>query len=160
MLIYADNCNHVGACRAAVDGDQAKVREALHAHGLETHDVIESSGIVESLGVRVDGLGGPHRDWRLDRALLACQAAPALSGQELEVIIGHMTARALLHRGLMGILQHSYTFVQTHYHHRHRLWKSVLHELELFRCLMPLGQADIFAAWDGQALCTDACPSG
>ncbi|CAE7820938.1 unnamed protein product [Symbiodinium necroappetens] len=165
MLIYADNCNHLGTHRAVVDHDQALVREALHSYGLATHDVIESSEIVESLGVRVDGLCGkvqatPHRDWRLDRALLACQAAPALSGEELEVIIGHMTSRALLHRGLMGILRHSYVFVQTHYHQRRRLWDSVLHELELFRCLMPLGQADIFATWDGQALCTDACPSG
>ena len=46
--------------------------------------------------MRVDGLCGkvqayPHRDWRLDRALLACKAAPAMSGQELEAIIGHMT---------------------------------------------------------------------
>ena len=77
MLIYADNCNRLGTCRAAVDDDQTKVREALHSYGLDTHDVIESSGIVESLGVRVDGLGGkvhaaPHRDWHLDRALLTC----------------------------------------------------------------------------------------
>ena len=167
MLIYADNCNHLGTCRTVVNRDQVRVREALHSYGLDTHDVVECSEIVESLGVRVNGLSGkvqasPHRDWRLDRALLACQAAPALSGKELEseVIIGHMTARALLHRGLMGILRHSYVFVQTHYHRRKRLWRSVLHELELFRCLMPLGQADIFAAWDGHALCTDACPSG
>ena len=55
MLIYADNCNHLGTCMAAVDADQTRVREALHAHGLDTHDVIESSEIVESLGVRVDG---------------------------------------------------------------------------------------------------------
>ncbi|CAE7368091.1 unnamed protein product [Symbiodinium pilosum] len=118
MLIYADNCNHLGTCRTVVNRDQVRVREALHSYGLDTHDVVECSEIVESLGVRVNGLSGkvqasPHRDWRLDRALLACQAAPALSGKELEseVIIGHMTA-------------------------------------------------DIFAAWDGHALCTDACPSG
>ena len=71
-----------------------------------------------------------------------------------------MTSRALLHRGLMGILRHSYMFVQRHCYQRRRLGGSVLHELELFRCLMPLGQADIFASWDGQALCTDLCPSG
>ena len=165
MLIYADNCNHLGVCSARVDSDQQRVREALHGHGLDTHDVIHSCQIVESLGVRVDGLCGkvqatPHRDWRLDRALQACQAAPALSGEELEVLIGHMTSRALLHRGLMGVLRHSYVFVRTHYGQRRRLWPSVLHELELFRCLMPLGQADLFAEWDGQSLCTDACPSG
>ncbi|CAE7736810.1 unnamed protein product [Symbiodinium sp. CCMP2592] len=153
MLIYADNCNHLGIDRIQVDDEQARVREELRKHGLDTHDVISGSLMVESLGVRIDGMCGkvqatPNRDWRLDRALRACQASPALSGEELEVLIGHMTSRALLHRGLMGILRPSYTFVRSNYTRRRRLWDSVRHELELFRCLMPL------------ALCTDACPSG
>ena len=102
----------------------------------------------------------PKRDWRLDRALLACSAAPSLSGAELEVLVGHMTVRALLHRGLMSILRHSYVFIRANYTRRTRLWNSVVLELELFRNLMVLGQADIFAEWDASPLITDACTTG
>ncbi|CAE7299586.1 UPF1 [Symbiodinium sp. CCMP2592] len=165
MLIYADNNNHLGVDLGQVDRDQERVMEELHRHGLATHDIVHGCSLCESLGVRVDGLNGkvettPKRDWRLDRALLACCAAPCLSGAELEVLVGHMTVRALLHRGLMSILRHSYVFIRSNYHRRTRLWDSVIHELELFRNLMVLGQADIFSRWDASPLITDACTSG
>ena len=67
MLIYADNNNHVGVCREQVQQDQDATIEALHARGLDTHDVTEANSLAESLGVRIDGLGGrvqptPKRD--------------------------------------------------------------------------------------------------
>ena len=165
MLIYADNNNHLGVDLSQVSRDQERVMEELHRHGLATHDIVHGCSLCESLGVRVDGLNGkvettPKRDWRLDRALLACGAAPSLSGAELEVLVGHMTVRALLHRGMMSILRHSYVFIRSNYDRRTRLWDSVIHELELFRNLMVLGQADIFSAWDASPLITDACTSG
>ena len=96
----------------------------------------------------------PHRDWRLDQALRACQAAPALSGEELEVIIGHIRpAPCCIEES--WVLRHSCVFVQMHVNRRRRLWPSVLHELELFRCLITRAFFRI-----GMARATDACPSG
>ena len=107
LLIYADNNNHVGVSKAQVRRDQDAVMKALHARGLDMHDVTEAASLSESLGVRIDGLDGkvqptPKRDWRLDRALSACCRGVRLSGQELQVIIGHIAVRSLLHGGFLG----------------------------------------------------------
>ena len=165
MLIYADNANHLGISRDQVDREQREMREALHGRGLETHDVQEGSNLCESLGVRVDGLGGSvrvtaGRDHRLDRALQACSTRPAMTGEELEMIVGHITIRGLLHRGLLSVLRYCYIFIRESYHTRQALWRSVARELEMFRCLMPLGVADLRAPWCPDIYCTDASLSG
>ena len=166
VMIYADNANHIGNSRDEVSSDQQKLLATLHEHGLDTHDLLDSSVLAESLGVRIDGVAGrvtptPSRDWRLDRALAGLAFhRPWISGEELEVIVGHMTVRALLHRGLMGVLRHAYVFIRTTYRERQKLWPSVARELQLFRGLMPLGTADIFAEWDYSPICTDACLTG
>ena len=164
-LIYADNHNHLGIDREQVHRAQQDMIKALHSHGLDTHDLVESTPLCESLGVRIDGLEGSvqvtaARDHRLDQALLACSARPALSGEELQVIVGHMTMRSLLNRGLLSILRHIYVFIQENYLVRRSLWPSVVREIEIFRCLMVLGGADLRAGWDPRVYCTDACPSG
>ena len=116
-VTYADNRNHLGVDKEKVDRAHSGMIAALHSKGLDTHDLVESTTLSESLGVRVDGLLGTvqvsaARDHRLDQALLACSSRPALSGEELQVVVGHMTMRALLNRGLLSILRHIYVFIQ------------------------------------------------
>lgn len=166
MLIYADNNNHIGVESSVVNRDQQVMLEELHKHGLDTHEEMDANTLIESLGVPVNGLVGqvtttPTRDWRLDRALegLAFHR-PFISGRELEVIVGHITIRALLNRSLMSILRHAYVFIRQTYDRRQRLWKSVAKEMQIFRGVMVLGVANIFSQWDNQVLCTDACLSG
>ena len=81
---------------------------------LDTHDICESSTLAESLGVRIHGITGrvqptAARDWRLDGALKALEMRPVITGEHLQVIVGHMTVRALIHRGLMCII---YIFIE------------------------------------------------
>ena len=59
MLVYDGNANHLGVSREQVDAEQKKMRDALHGHGLDTHDVQEGTNLCESLGVRIDGKKGP-----------------------------------------------------------------------------------------------------
>lgn len=166
MLIYADNNNHFGVSPEKVGIDQQRMIECLHSHNLSTHELSDASTLAESLGVRLDGRSGrvcstPTRDWRLHRALGALVfGEEAITGEELQVILGHITMRAMLNRQLMCILRHSYIYVQRSYTKRQTLWPSVRRELRQFRGLMVLGFADIFSGWDGQPLCTDACLSG
>ena len=165
MLIYADNNNHCGIDRGSLEADQHSMIAALHEQGLDTHDVTHCSTLAESLGVRVDGLGGTvgptaARDWRLDRSLQACLRAPKLSGAELQVVVGHLTMRSLVNRDLMGLLRHCYVFIEECYDRRTRLWPSVVEELWWFRALMPLGAANFFSPWSRTAFATDACLSG
>lgn len=165
VMIYADNANHFGVDREVVSKEQAELMHVLHSNNLDTHDIVESCNLAESLGVRIDGIGGkvqptPHRDWRLHRALRYLSARPVLTGEQLQVVVGHITVRSLLNRSLMGVLRHSYVFIEQSYNSKQRLWKSVAREMDIFRGLMVLGCSDIRAAWDGQPLCTDACLSG
>jgi len=165
MLIYADNNNHLGLSRQQVSRDHQSMIAALHEKGLDTHDILEPSTLAESLGVRVDGMSGrvgptAQRDWRLEIALRECEKGPAMSGEELEVIVGHVTVRAMLHRGLLSILKHVYSFIADSYHFRQKLWPSVIKELKCFRALMVLGIAELRSTWDGQPLMTDACLTG
>ena len=165
MLIYADNNNHLGYSMDKVAEVQKTMIDALHEHGLDTHDIQESAALAESLGARIDGLGGsvgptPTRDWRLDRALWALTTRSVIDGEQLQVVVGHMTVRALLHRGLMGILRHAYIFIEESYNKRVRLWPSVAEEMRVFRSLMHLAVGDFKAPWDPLVMCTDASLSG
>ena len=165
MMIYADNNNHIGVKSESVACEQKAMMDRLHEHGLATHDITEASGIAESLGVRVDGLSGritatPARDWRLFRALRALETRPIISGEELQVVLGHMTMRSMLNRSLLSILRHSCVFVAQCYTRRTRLWSSVAHEMFLFRSLMVLGEANVMAKWSSDLFCTDASLSG
>ena len=158
MMIYADNNNHIGVKSESVACEQKAMMDRLHEHGLATHDITEASGIAESLGVRVDGLSGritatPARDWRLFRALRALETRPIISGEELQVVLGHMTMRSMLNRSLLSILRHSYVFVAQCYTRRTRLWSSVAHEMFLFRSLMVLGEANVMAKWSSDLFC-------
>lgn len=165
VLIYADNANHFGVEERAVAEDQRRLMETLHDHNLDTHDITSPSTLAESLGVRINGLSGevqatPHRDWRLHRALPFLSKRPVISGEQLQVILGHVTVRALINRNLMGIMRHAYVFVEKCYAVRVRLWRSVAEELDIFRSLMPLGISNFRSPWDEHPLCTDACLSG
>lgn len=165
MLIYADNNNHIGIDRDMVQNEQNTMQRGLHEKGLDTHDICESSTLAESLGVRIHGITGQvqptaARDWRLDRALKALEMRPIITGEQLQVIVGHMTVRALIHRGLMGIMRYVYIFIEQSYEKKQRLWRSVAREIAMFRRLMPLAIASMKSPWDHHMICTDACLSG
>lgn len=165
MLIYADNNNHIGTNMDSVNSQHQSMLRALSKEGLATHDLVSATTLAESLGVRIDGMNAmvtptPKRDWRLDRALEALLWGAAISGRELQVVVGHLTVRALLNRNLMGIMRHVYVFIEKNYTRRRQLWKSVLDELWLFKNLMVLGVNMMDAPWSKSMFCTDACLSG
>ena len=110
-------------------------------------------------GPPVPGTGVCTEPWRRCKQASE-QARPVISGAELQVIVGHLTVRAVLHRGLMRITRHVYSFIEVSYSKRTRLWASVAKELWLFQHLMVLGVNRTSLRWDSELLCTDACLSG
>ena len=56
-MIYADNANHIATTSDIVDSNRLTVSKVLNDSGLDTHEVISGSTLVECLGVRVDGRG-------------------------------------------------------------------------------------------------------
>ena len=132
---------------------------------MDTHETVEATNLGESLGVRVDGLAGHtgptvEKDSRLDAVLEGLERRPWISGEQLRVVVGHMTIRALLDRNLLSILNHVYTFIEVCMEKKVVLWESVAREITLFRALMPLGIARLRRVWGSGGLMTDACPSG
>ena len=116
-LLYADNANHLGVDRERVDAQREAVSREVNAAGLDTHETVEATNLGESLGVRVDGLAGHtgptiEKDSRLDAVLEGLERRPRISGEQLRVVVGHMTIRALLDRNLLSILNHVYTFIE------------------------------------------------
>ena len=92
LLIYADNANHLGDEAAEIGEDQRRLIDAVHGHGLSTHDVVEpalrlgspSVSALMGLGDRLDqrpSETGPWivRSWRAAAGLhyrgLSCRSS-------------------------------------------------------------------------------------
>lgn len=118
MLLYAGNGNYMAVSPQEADSQRMKVSQALNSVGLRTHETVHGATLVESLGVRIDGLQGrvsptPRRDWQLVGAILALEKGATITGEEYQIIVGHMTVRAMLHRGLLSLLKHSWSGTPT-----------------------------------------------
>ena len=86
--------------------------EPLHAGVVGPQE--RSSGLTGILlGVRIDGATRvvrqtPPRDWKLKAAIRSHLRRPAVSGQELDILVGHLTSRALLSRSRLSIFHLTY----------------------------------------------------
>ena len=131
-------------------GEQKQIIDSLHVHGLETHELTDPMTLAESLGVRINGSTGQVgaiavRDWHLDRALEGLASCkPSISGRELDIVVGHMTVRALLHRDPMSVLRHAYVCIHSYYNQTYKLWASVALEMRIFRDIITLGTTNLF----------------
>ena len=114
--------------------------------GLRTHEERRSSGcggrLTGVLTHTIDGISKivsrkQDKEWRLDSALGYLTTRPVLSGGQFRVTLGHLTMRALLHRGPYCVLQHSYRFATHLGPRKGRLWKAVAEEMTIFRLLTP-----------------------
>lgn len=126
LLLYADNANHLGTNASLVNMQRAALSEGCARSGLLTHEVVEATTLAESLGVRVDGEQGTigptaEREWRLDRALRALCGGARFTPQEFDIVLGHLTVRSLLHRGLLSVLRYSFEYPRRGRAGRHAL---------------------------------------
>ena len=81
----------------------AKVISTLEAHGLVTHDFVDSCVVQEILGVELDGARHrtritPKRYSRLRKVLRWVLGRRNISGAMLEIIMGHITYSAMCYR--------------------------------------------------------------
>ena len=61
ILVYADNCDHMGPDQVVVDKHRDKMSAHVISLGLSTHDIMEASTEGASLGVHYDGDWFGHR---------------------------------------------------------------------------------------------------
>lgn len=123
--------------------------------------VESNTRVLECLGLEFDGLRGLvqltlSRRARLYLAWEALRQRPVASSRELERLIGHLMFAAFLNRSILRCLGACYLFVRKHYHAPHRLWPSVLRELQQFFGLHSLAVGDWWSPWSLTAGVSDA----
>ena len=100
------------------------------------------------------------RYWRLERGIDAALRRRRLSGRAVEAILGHCTFAGLLNRASLSIFHASYKFIRLHYDVPTALWESVRGELQAFRDILPMIEADWTLPWNPHVTVTDASNSG
>ena len=85
---------------------------------------------------------------------------PAVSGCQLERLIGHATRVILLNQPLLSIFRSLYEFIRSHYAYSTRLWASAAPEAEWAFSLLSFAQADLKIEPDRYVVCTDSSQAG
>ncbi len=106
---YVDNFVVLGTDLAAVRDERDRISAYLRRLGFLVHEENEASGDAEVLGLQFCSKTKTisvkkSRVWRLRAALLELLRRGACSGHLLEVLVGHITWVALLHRPGLSIL--------------------------------------------------------
>ena len=148
LLLYADNANHLGLDAEEVNRRRNQLSIGLNCRGLFTHEVVEACDLAESLGVEVSGRSGdirptPVRLRRLRGGLRCVVRGRAISGKDLERILGHITFTLLLNRPLLSCLNCCYEFVQHSYSTVVPVWGSVKRELQLVLDLLIFAHSNL-----------------
>ena len=100
-MLYADNANHLGLDADEVNMRRERLSLVLNNSGLATHEIVEASGLCESIGAEIDGVVGCVRPTRkrYAKVLAGCRRivpGRPISGQGLEKAPGHVTFILLL----------------------------------------------------------------
>ena len=83
-----------------------------------------------------------------------------MTGQVLEIVLGHATFCALTCRSLMSIFNTIYRFIQSNYYCPAVLWRTVREELVCFKGLMIYLHSDWWRGWNGMVSCSDSSTTG
>ena len=139
--------------------------DALEGAGLSTHERALGSSNMDMLGVELNPAYRctrltDTRYWRLERGIDAALRRRRLSGRAVEAILGHCTFAGLLNRASLSIFHASYKFIRLHYDVPTALWESVRGELQAFRDILPMIEADWTLPWNPHVTVTDASNSG
>ena len=140
-------------------------KDSLEKSGLKCHPVEGPAEELEALGVKFSGLlrgflPTASRYWRLRQALRAILRRKHLRGDQLEVIMGHVTFFAMLDRRVLSLFSSVYKYIRAKESGNGRLWSSCVDELTAFFGLMPLVRSSWDLEWCDEVVCYDSCTGG
>jgi hypothetical protein len=150
--VYVDNVGVLGTDPSQVRRGLAEAERVLNAAGLATHESEFTTERATTLGVHLDfELCRTEltlkRLWRTRRAIRALLRRRLVSGQALEILVGHATFCAMVNRNLMSCFHATYAYSRRHYREPARLWTSVVDELRSFVGLLSLCRTDWWPDW-------------
>ena len=162
-LEYVDNWVVLGTNKDKVEKLAQRGVDVLRQKGLVVHEVEQASSHIKVLGWEFEGSTfrpRPLRVWRVRKAFEHLLSRGVCSGRQLEKIVGHANFLSLGRREALSIFGETYTFIQRHYHHSSRIWRSVRKELSIFIGIAPLIWRDLSAPWDNTVTSVDASDWG
>ena len=130
---------------------------------VDGHDGRQS---LDSLGMTFDLTSGVRvgakkdRAWRLFAATKAILRRKRVSGDLIQVWLGHVNYHFLLSRPLMSILSATYKFSLSHLGHRFPMWPEVRREMKLVMALLFTVEKDLSAEVCSEVHVGDASDRG
>jgi hypothetical protein len=151
-------------CTPGLAGEaQEAARTALAKWGLPVHEVTGEDSNLSALGMEFYETGvrvSPARRWRLRQAVAHIQKVKRLSGQELEILIGHFTYVFLLCRPCLAVFQSAYLYIRRYYTRRVHVWNTVLKELQWAADLLTMVEVRFDSPFNPHVMCTDSSKGG
>ena len=113
--MYVDNLGVIGTDAKKVQDSKDAAALHLDSYGLTTHEHTDACKQFDSLGISLNGEKllasmSNARLWKVDALLQWALQRKTLSGDQLEIIVGHITFIFLLRRPLLSIVSHVYRF--------------------------------------------------
>ena len=166
FFVYIDNIGVIGKNADEVNDRMRRIKEMLERCGLKTHDHEVAALQQDVLGVTLDGSKRVTRASSVRYCRVRCLlrwllAKRYVSGELLEIVLGHLTYIALVNRPFLSCFHVVYKYVHAVYSEpRSKLWTGARRELEAFYRAMPLLQSRWDLDWAEEVCATDACLGG
>ena len=163
--VYVDNLGIVSPHRGVVQSALQELDSHFGGKGLLLHPGEVHSEETKALGAILDGKTlcsriCPERYHKVRQSIRGLLQKPQVTGQMVEVVLGHATFCALNNRMLMSIFHSCYKFIRAHYFEPVAMWDAVRREFTAFSGLMIFLRADWWRPWNSLVCCSDASTTG
>jgi len=162
---YCDNVTVVGLDAGSVVALRDVVLDAFRLAGFDMHEITDVASSAVVLGGDLGGAVATSqrtlpKAWTLRRALQWLARGPVVTGQQVEVFVGHYVSACNWCRDGMPVMRSLYTFIQECYLLPTQLWASARYEAWIMSCLVPLLFSDLTREWSPVVTVGDASPYG
>eukprot|EP00971_Amphidinium_carterae_P017386 342789-Amphidinium_carterae.3 len=163
--VYIDNLGLIGFRRYEVCQVAESCKEVFRKKQLELHDESNTVTEVDVLGVSLSAERGcvrvsAKKFFKVWNAIGQLLRKGSATGEQMQMLVGHMTFVGLIERSCLSILHSVYAFVLKAGESQIPLWASVIEELRAFRSVMVLLSADWKREWSSTVLASDASEYG
>lgn len=162
---YADNLGILGGRYGQVKSALDEAAESFEGVGLPVHETILGAGTTRALGVDIDStrLAARACHERYGRCRMEFKyllRRSSARGDELEVIIGHLTFLCPIRREILSIFYTLYRFMRKQGKQMAPQWPTVIEELQGFLGVMPLLSSGWWLPWSSGVHLFDASLHG
>jgi hypothetical protein len=158
---YVDNLLAISRDASSLQRHHEMVMTHFDKNGLALHQAFVGEQVAETLGYRLGGeppavANADKRVWRFLEAVRFIRGSGFMSGDLMDVVLGHYTSLSLIVRGLLSVPEACYKFARETGSRWVRIPWSVSRELKWMVGLLPLGVVGLDAGVDSVFTASDA----